>query len=159
MERQIVNYIKNQIEESGLNKAEHTFSAEDFCEELGMDIDSTIYALVVLFMQEKKRELNLRDENSRVIRRNDMLEELVDTVYKGNGRLKQMALVQSGLPIASIKKKSLADLRLRIKLGETDKEIMEDYGISRTTLWRWKKEMEQEDKRIKEIVKKNSKRL
>ena len=158
MERQIVNYIKNQIEESGLNKAEHTFSAEDFCEELGMDIDSTIYALVVLFMQEKKRELNLRDENSRVIRRNDMLEELVDTVYKGNGRLKQMALVQNGLPIASNKKKSLADLRLRIKLGETDKEIMEDYGISRTTLWRWKKEMEQEDKRIKEIVKKNSKR-
>lgn len=156
MARQIVNYIKNQIEESGLNKAEHNFSAEDFCEALGMDIDSTIYALVVLFMQENKRALNLRDQNSRVIRRNELLEESLDTAYKGNGRLRQMALIQSGLPIANNKKKSLADLRLRIKLGETDKEIMEAYGISRTTLWRWKKEMQEEEQRIKEIVKKNS---
>lgn len=156
MARQYLNYIKNQIEEAGLDKAEHNIKAEEVCEMLGLDIDTTIYALMMLFLRENKRAINLRDQNSRVIRRNDMLEESLDTAYKGNGRLRQMALIQSGMPIANNKKKSLADLRLRIQLGETDKEIMEAYGISRTTLWRWKKEMQEEEQRIKEIVKKNS---
>jgi DNA-binding Xre family transcriptional regulator len=45
------------------------------------------------------------------------------------------------MPIAKRKKKDLSYLRLAIRLGATDKELMKDIGISRTTLWRWKKEM------------------
>uniref|UniRef100_UPI004056723B helix-turn-helix domain-containing protein n=1 Tax=Acetatifactor sp. TaxID=1872090 RepID=UPI004056723B len=157
MARQYLNYIKNQIEEAGLDKAEHNIKAEEVCEMLGLDVDTTIYALMMLFLRENKRAINLKNQNSRVIRRNDMLEESLDTAYKGNGRLRQMALVQSGMPIANKKKKSLAELSFRMELGETDKEIMEAYGISRTTLWRWKKELEEEEQRLKRMTERNSK--
>ena len=157
MARDIVHYFKNLIEETGLDKKEHNFSAEEFCEKLGMSVDSVMNALLILFLMENKKALNLKAQNGHVVLRNDLLEKSLAESYKGNGRLKQIALVQSGLPIANKKSKCLADLKLRIRLGENDQELMKEYGISRTTLWRWKKEIEEEDKRIKEIVKKNSK--
>lgn len=156
MPRDVVHYFKKLIVEAGLDKLEHSFSAQEFSEKLGMDVDSVMHALLMLFLKENQKALDLKDQNARVIRRNELLEKSLDTAYKGNGRLRQMALVQSGMPIANSKKKSMADLKLRIRLGETDKEIMEAYGVSRTTLWRWKKELEEEEQRIKEIVKKNS---
>ena len=157
MARDIVHYFKTLIEEAGLDKKETDFSAEEFCEKLGMSVDSVMNALLILFLMENKKALNLKAQNGRVVLRNDLLEKSLAESYKGNGRFKQMALVQSGLPIANKKSKCLADLKLRMLMGESDKEIMDDLEISRTTLWRWKKEIDEEDKRIKEIVKKNSK--
>lgn len=149
-------YLKRRIEELGI-KETNDFNAESFCKELNMSVDFTIYALTMLYLNENKKLINLRDQNSKVIRRNEFLEECLDSAYNGNGRLKQMALVQSGMPIANSKKKCLSDLKLRLYLGQTDKELMEEYKISRTTLWRWKKEIEEEEQKVQGIINKNSK--
>ena len=149
-------YLKRRIEELGI-KETNDFNAESFCKELNMSVDFTIYALTMLYLNENKKLINLRDQNSKVIRRNEFLEECLDSAYNGNGRLKQMALVQSGMPIANSKKKCLSDLKLRLYLGQTDKELMEAYKISRTTLWRWKKEIEEEEQKVQGIINKNSK--
>ena len=46
------------------------------------------------------------------------------------------------MPIAK-KKSKLGELRLLMKLGNNDEELMEWFKISRTTLWRWKKELKE----------------
>ena len=57
MARDIVHYFKNLIEEAGLDKKEPNFSAEEFCEKLGMNVDSVMNALLILFLMENKKAL------------------------------------------------------------------------------------------------------
>lgn len=148
----LAHYVKSMIEEAGLDKAETPFDAEAFSNEIGMDVNNVMRSVLALFIRENKTALKYRDKLSELMRRNELLEKSLDTAYNGNGRVKQMALVESGLPIAK-KKKSLADLKLRLYMGDTDKQLMEAYGISRSTLWRWKKELEEEERKLKEMMK------
>ena len=62
-----------------------------------------------------------------------------------------MVKVSAGLPIAKKTKKNLTDLSFQMKLGATDKELMEYFEISKTTLWRWKKELEEAKKTNKRL--------
>lgn len=148
----LAHYVKSMIEEVGLDKAETPFDAEAFSKEIGMNLNNAMRSVLALFIRENKTALKYRDKLSELMRRNEYLEKALDTAYNGNGRVKQMALVESGLPIAK-KKKSLVDLKLRLYVGDTDKKLMEDYGISRSTLWRWKKELEEEERELKEMLK------
>ena len=91
-------------------------------------------------IREADNELRkLREENKRLCR-------LVNNMCHDNGRIVQMAKVMSGEPIARKKTKNLMELSLQIKLGLTDEELMENFKISKTTLWRWKKELEEKKK-------------
>lgn len=57
-----------------------------------------------------------------------------------------MVKVSAGLLIAKKTKKNLTDLSFQMKLGATDKELMEYFEISKTTLWRWKRELAEKKK-------------
>ena len=57
----------------------------------------------------------------------------------------------SGMPIAKKRTKNLMDLSFQMSLGETDAELMEYFEISKTTLWRWKKELEEAKKTNKRL--------
>ena len=91
------------------------------------------YGIILCGVREKERELK-------------RCEDMIDGITKGNGRLKQMVSVASGMPIAKKSKKNLADLAFHIRLGFSDEELQKYYNISRTTLWRWKKELEESQK-------------
>jgi DNA invertase Pin-like site-specific DNA recombinase len=72
---------------------------------------------------------------------NVYLRRALESKYQGNKRDVQAAKVSAGLPIARKQKKNLADLKFQMYLKLTDKQLMEYFGISKTTLWRWKKEL------------------
>lgn len=143
---EIGNIIKIIEEERQRYHIHGRTDAQAFCDGLGVDINGLVYLLVTLILTEQSRHARMRDRISELERENEFLDECFDSVCKGNGRLKQLVKVEAGMPIAKKSKKSLSDLRLRLKLGATDKELLEVYGISRTTLWRWKKELEKQGK-------------
>ena len=57
------------------------------------------------------------------------------------GRQVQMAKVRNG---AQYNKKhgTVSELRVLKEMGLTDEQIMQRYGISKSTMWRWKREAE-----------------
>ena len=72
-------------------------------------------------------------------RKIDTLEESIDEIIERKQQ-KQAILVKNGKHIKG-RKGSISDVDLMMAMGYTDKEMMEDLGISRTTLWRYKKEI------------------
>ena len=158
MPRDTALYIKSLIQEAGLDKGKDNFDCAAFCGKLEMEPEKVIRVLIVLFIREHNEKWKLRDEVSQLIREKDRLDKILDDVFAGNGRLKQMAEVAKGLPIAKKKNKNLIGVKVMLRMGLTDKEIMEEYKISRTTLWRWKKEILEESKRIDEVIRQGEKR-
>jgi hypothetical protein len=77
---------------------------------------------------------------------NVYLRRALERKYQGNKRDVQAAKVSGGLPIAKNKRKDLMGLKLQMHFGLTDKQLMEYFQISKTTLWRWKKELAEREK-------------
>ena len=149
----IVHYIKELMKENGISEKQSTsLDTEELCEQMGMESGALIKVLLGLVIRESQKAFQFRHAVNVLLRENELLEKTLDTAYRGNGRLKRQAMVQSGLKVAEKQKKDLAGLRMLMYLGKTDKELMEEYEISRTTLWRWKKELEEEQSRIDMII-------
>lgn len=128
-----------------------SMDAGKFCMELGLDFNGLVYLLSYLFAEAFKEIREADDELHELRAENERLNMLLGDKCQGNGRTIQMAKVMAGLPIAKKSKKSLADLDLQIMLGATDGELMEYFEISRTTLWRWKKELAEKKKSGKSL--------
>jgi hypothetical protein len=111
------------------------------CEQLGLDQDGLNYLLISALVTELKENAALKDAISYMEHEADVYKKSMADL-EASGREKQEALVRNGLPIANKRKKSLMELLLLIRLGDTDKELMEYYGISKSTLRRWKIEAE-----------------
>lgn len=120
--------------------------AEKFCRELGVDVNGAVHLLACLFSVMFKGFRKENDEICRLRAENKMLNKVLNSTYRDNGRIIQMSKVMAGEPIARKKTKNLMELSLQIKLGLTDEELMENFKISKTTLWRWKKELEEKKK-------------
>lgn len=153
MPRDTALYIKSLIQEAGLDKGKDNFDCASFCDRLEMEPEKVIRALIVLFVKEHNEKWKLREEVSQLIRENDRLDRILDDVFHGNGRLKQMAEVSKGLPIAKKKNKNLIGVKVMLRMGASDMDIMKEYNISRTTLWRWKKEIAEEQKNFNNYIK------
>lgn len=115
--------------------------AKRFCIELGLNYNELVYLLSYFLVLCYKEVQKLDSEAYDLRAENEKVNELLNDMCKGNGRAIQMAKVISGLPIAKKKKKNLVNLDLEIMLGATDEELMDYFEISKTTLWRWKKEL------------------
>jgi hypothetical protein len=107
------------------------------CDELGLDHDGLNYLLICALVIEMKENAALKNAISYMEHEEEVYKKSMADL-KASGREKQEALVRNGLPIAKKRKKSLMELLLLIRLGDTDKELMEYYGISKSTLRRWK---------------------
>ena len=115
--------------------------ADLFCDTLGLNIREVVYLLLFLFLRKEFEAVKYRDAYLEMERKYKHMEEALNDAYQ-NGNRKQAALVKSGLPIAK-KRSRLGELRLLLKLNNTDEELMKYFDISRTTLWRWKKELKE----------------
>ena len=136
--RDTIEHIKALRDEL---KIQGECDVEEFCDSLKMNIGEVVYLLIFLFIRKEFEAAKYRDAYYQMERKYKYMEEALDQAYQ-NGNRKQAALVKSGLPIAK-KKSRLGELRLLMKLGNNDEDLMEWFDISRTTLWRWKKELKE----------------
>lgn len=133
----------------GLQKKHNIKGSVDagkFCMGLDLDINGVVYLLSYMFVSAFKAIREADDELHKLRAENERLNRLLNDKCGGNGRTIQIAKVMSGMPIAKKQKKSLMDLSFQMSLGATDKELMEYFEISKTTLWRWKKELAEKKK-------------
>jgi hypothetical protein len=134
----LIRLLREYQEEQGLKG---TCPTDCICEELGLDHDGLNYLLLCALVIELKKNAALKDAISYMEQEEEVYKKSMADL-KASGREKQEALVRNGLPIANKRKKSLMELLLYIQLGYTDKELLEYYGISKSTLRRWKIEAE-----------------
>ena len=127
-------------------KIKGSMDAGQFCMGLGLDINGLVYLFSYLFVAAFKAIREADEEISKLRAENKVLNEILNDRLQNNGRTAQMVKVSAGLPIAKKARKNLTDLSFQMKLGATDKELMEYFEISKTTLWRWKKELAEKKK-------------
>ena len=127
-------------------KIKGSMDAGKFCMGLGLDINGLVYLFSYMFVAAFKAIREADEEISKLRAENQVLNEILNDRLKNNGRTAQMVKVSAGLPIAKKARKNLTDLSFQMKLGSTDKELMEYFEISKTTLWRWKKELAEKKK-------------
>ena len=128
-----------------------SMDVDKFCIGLDLDINGLVYLLAYMFVVTFKAIRQADDELRRLRAENERLNRLLNDKCEGNGRRIQMAKVMSGMPIAKKRTKNLMDLSFQMSLGATDAELMEYFEISKTTLWRWKKELEEAKKTNKRL--------
>ena len=114
---------------------------------LGLSDKETVYTLFKLFLILNNTVWNQKEEIEKLKERNRVVEAALDDITQ-NGNQKQTALVKNGNKIRK-SKMTLLDLKLVMKLDYTDQEIMDYFEISKSTLWRRKKELEEEERNKK----------
>ncbi|MBR4574387.1 MAG: hypothetical protein IKO16_05715 [Lachnospiraceae bacterium] len=138
--RSIAEYVRQLKEQYNITGK---INSTAFAEVVGVSQDELCYIMMQLFILYSKEASRIRDKYYVCLRDKEYLEKSLDEMCKSKTE-KQRLLVKSGLPIAK-KSARISEIRLLMKLGSTDEEIMRDCGVSRTTLWRYKKEMKERE--------------
>lgn len=135
----IIREIKETLDKLGpLGRCD----SEIICQGLGVNADILVYMLLEEAESALKSLQKEKKKNEELAYDNAWLKKSLNSKYKGNKRDIQAAKVSGGMPIAKKSKKCLVELNIRLGMGATDEELLEEYGISKVTLWRWKKELE-----------------
>ena len=134
------------------NNISGNVDAVKFCTELGVSINGLVYMFSYLFVEAFREVRELDDERRKLKEENTRLNKLLNEMCHGNARNVQMAKVMSGMPIAKKKRFNMVELELQIMFGLSDKELMDYFEISKSTLWRWKKKLEEKKKSGESIL-------
>lgn len=137
--KEALQLLKNNLEKQPLSGCDMSM----ICQELGVDANGMIELMFRFILSLLHTASDTVKKAEKLKMENQLLDETVTNLCKNNGRNAQMAKVMGGVPIARKPKKSLIELMLLIRLGNTDEDLMEWFEISKTTLWRWKKELKQ----------------
>ena len=113
-----------------------------YMEKLDMSVEELVHLLLFAVVNANGKYARIRDLYTASEKERMRLNDILKGQFTSGAKM-QTALVKSGKPIAK-KSSRLSEMRLRIKLGSTDEELMEWLNISKTTLWRYKKELETE---------------
>ena len=135
----LAEYLKEIKEERQVHgKANVNF----YMEKLDMSVEELVHLLLFAVVNANAKYARIRDLYTASEKERKRLNDILKGQFTSGAKM-QTALVKSGKPIAK-KLSRLSEMRLRIKLGSTDEELMEWLNISKTTLWRYKKELEAE---------------
>lgn len=137
-DEKIIEGIKAALADYKIDKRELDLSY--YCEELNMNEKEFAFSMVELYSIYLRQFYEYKISYNKLEREHRDLEESYLKMLKSRLELQQVK-VKNGLPIAK-KGPELFWLDYLYKTGHTDKEIMEQYGISRATMWRKKKELE-----------------
>lgn len=135
----VVEYIKTRMNRLQLKGS---YNAGEISRQLGVSVNELVFILVGIMLWQDHRAVQQKDKIFSLEKELDIKNESIEVLSKGNGRQRQMALIQSGLPIARKKRKDLVELDFMLYTGASDKELEQYFQISRSTLWRWKKEIQ-----------------
>ena len=113
-----------------------------YMEKLDMSVEELVHLLLFAVVNANGKYARIRDLYTASEKERMRLNDILKGQFTSGAKM-QTELVKSGKPIAK-KSSRLSEMRLRIKLGSTDEELMEWLDISKTTLWRYKKELEAE---------------
>lgn len=113
-----------------------------YMEKLDMSVEELVHLLLFAVVNANGKYARIRDLYTASEKERMRLNDILKGQFTSGAKM-QTALVKSGKPIAK-KSSRLSEMRLRIKLGSTDEELMEWLNISKTTLWRYKKELKAE---------------
>lgn len=137
--KEAVQLLKNNLERQPLSGGDMSM----ICREVGVDENGMIELMLRFILSLLTTATDSVRKAERLKMENEQLDEILQNLCNNNGRNTQIAKVMGGVPIARKPKKSLIQLQLLMQMQKTDEEIMEEFEISKTTLWRWKKEMKQ----------------
>ena len=137
--KEALQLLKNNLERHPLSGCDMSM----ICQEVGVDENGMIELMLRFIMSLLTTASDTVKKAERLKMENERLDEMLQNMCNNNGRNTQIAKVMGGVPIARKSKKSLIELQLLMKLGNTDKDLLEWYGISKVTLWRWKKELKE----------------
>jgi len=108
-----------------------------------LNASDLVCLLFSLFIMLTEEIIRLRKDNAALKERIQVSDKALKEAYE-NPNKRQNALVKNGLKIKK-EKMTIDELRLYRELDYTDEDIMNIAGISRSTLWRKKKELEEQE--------------
>ena len=135
----LAEYLK-EIKEQ--RKVRGKANVKFYMEKLDMSVEELVHLLLFAVVNANGKYARIRDLYTASEKERMRLNDILKGQFTSGAKM-QTALVKSGKPIAK-KSSRLSEMRLRIKLGSTDEELMEWLNISKTTLWRYKKELKAE---------------
>ncbi len=121
--------------------------AQRLCDGFNADLEETLFLLCVTILGYSRQVAEYRALFHREQRKSEALEESYDELLK-NKIEKQRQLVKHGLPIAKKRGADIWMMEMFIRMGMSEEEIKEKLGVSRTTLWRWKKRLREKGIKI-----------
>lgn len=139
--RGVTDYVRNFYEYHGIKGS---LSVNTFAEMVGVSVDELCYIFTWIIIYESKETARIKDEYYKLMREKLCIEKALNDVCKNKTEMQQRK-VKNGLPIAK-KSSRIIEMKLYLLLGDTDEDIMRKLKISKTTLWRYKKEIEEREK-------------
>ena len=148
-----IEEIQKEIKENNYDEYFDKCDIKNMYEKLQISEEQLLTVLYIMVKDMRKENQELQRKNISLLNELKYSEKTVDSLLKTNKERVQQekaswtyrqAMISAGLPIAKRKagEGSLFDVFVAIENGWNDAEIMKEYKLSRSTLWRRKKEIE-----------------
>lgn len=137
----VTEYVRTLYE---YHRIKGSMSIEKFAEMVGVSVDELCYIFTWIIIHEGRETARIKDEYYKLRKEKLCIEKALNDVCKNKTEMQQRK-VKSGFPIAK-KSSRISEMKLYMLLGDTDEDIMRKLKISKTTLWRYKKELEERER-------------
>lgn len=142
----IAKFINQQKEQFNISGELSEDLINMYCETLGVNREQFMFILISLYInsvtQSDKVRAAYNEEYNRNLALNKTINDLKEK-YKLGAYKVQASKIKNGVQYNK-KQGSVRELRTLLEMGLSDAEIMERYKISKSTLWRWKKQLKEQ---------------
>lgn len=141
----IANFIKKQRERFGVTGNLSNEQIEIYLQTVGVEQSEFIFTLLTLYVNAVTENERIRSAYNNEYNKNTALNKTIEEMknsYRMTSRQVQMSKVKNGVKYNK-KQGSVNELRMLKEMGLSDEQIMQRYGISRSTMWRWNQRLVQ----------------
>ena len=141
----IANFIKKQRERFGVTGNLSNEQIEIYLQTVGVEQSEFIFTLITLYVNAVTENERIRSAYNNEYNKNTALNKTIEEMknsYRMTSRQVQMSKVKNGVKYNK-KQGSVNELRMLKEMGLSDEQIMQRYGISKSTMWRWNQRLVQ----------------
>lgn len=141
----IANFIKKQRERFGVTGNLSNEQIEIYLQTVGVEQSEFIFTLITLYVNAVTENERIRSAYNNEYNKNAALNKTIEEMknsYRMTSRQVQMSKVKNGVKYNK-KQGSVNELRMLKEMGLSDEQIMQRYGISKSTMWRWNQRLVQ----------------
>lgn len=141
----IANFIKRQRERFGVTGNLSNEQIEIYLQTVGVEQSEFIFTLITLYVNAVTENERIRSAYNNEYNKNTALNKTIEEMknsYRMTSRQVQMSKVKNGVKYNK-KQGSVNELRMLKEMGLSDEQIMQRYGISKSTMWRWNQRLVQ----------------